>query len=115
MTTLPLDFATDIRGFNAYAPAFANVIFNTILESDTEQSMTIPTDAQWYIAAFSYQPGTNVYVALDDTAVSPSSSVFVETTSEYLPAQRFVPGGSTLSFVTPDLNSYVTVSFYASK
>ena len=111
MSTL-LDMSSDIRGYNAYAPPFATDNWQTTLAAGVAQTVTVPSNFANWIAVFSYEPGSDVFVANNVAAVAPTSS-FALVASQFNPAARFVKGGDVLSFITPDTTAYVSVSFYA--
>jgi|SRR5580692_9168513 hypothetical protein len=111
MSTL-LDMNSDVRGYNAYAPAFSLDNQSTTLSANAEQHFTVPSNFAKWIAVFSYQPGSNVWVANNDTAAVPSSS-FAATTSQFNPAARYVQAADVLSFITADTSALVGVSLYA--
>lgn len=119
----PFNMTRDINGFNGYGLKFSDTKSSVTLASATDTSLTVPgamamggngisTTSQW-LAVFSYQPGANIYVALNQTAASPSGASFADTTSDHLPAARLVNGGDVLHFFTNDTSADVTVLFYS--
>lgn len=92
-----LEFGRDIQGFNAYAPSFANIKYSASLASAGNDTITVPSNFTNWIAAFSYEPGAIIWVAVNDTAMAPVGSTFLATTSELLPAQRTVEAGDTIN------------------
>lgn len=106
----------DINGYNGFGLPFTDTGTSTTLAADVEQTLTVLAnpDAIYkrYLAIFSYQVGTNVFVNLNATAAVPGSS-FVATTTELNPTARVVVPGDVLHFITHDTNAYVQVSYYA--
>lgn len=102
----------DINGYNGFGLPFAYDNEQTTLASNVEQHFTIPANYEYWIAVFSVEPGSNVFIANNATAEVPGSS-FAATASQLLPQARLVKGGDVLSFITPDTAAYVGVSLYA--
>jgi hypothetical protein len=111
MSTLA-NFGRDVQGFNAYAPAFAIDNFATTLSANTEQHFTVPSNFKHWLAVFSFNPGSNVWVANNTTATLPSGS-FASILSVLNPAVRSVEAGDVLSFISADTTDYVGVTLYA--
>ena len=67
-----------------------------------------------YIAIFSYEPGSQVWVADNATAAIPVGASFASTTSELNPSARVVNAGDVVHFFTPDSGgANVSVILYA--
>jgi hypothetical protein len=108
-----LNMNSDVRGYNAYAPSFAEDNQQVTLVQNVEQNFPVPLNNSKWIAVFSYEAGTDVWVANNATATLPAGS-FASTASQLNPAARYVENGDTLSFITPDASgAQVGVSFYA--
>lgn len=113
MSTI-LDFQNDVKGANAYAPAFATDHFSATLTNGSAQSFTVPTgNFSVYVVSFSYQPGTNVWVANGTTAAVPAGATFASTASELNPGARRVLAGAVISCITDNTTADVGVSIYA--
>lgn len=109
-----LNFGRDIQGMNAYAPATADNKFSVNLATLTETNVLVPNDVQNWIAVFSYQPGTSVWVDLTgNTAAVPVGSTLQPTTSEQNPGSRTVLAGTKISMISGNANATVGVSLYA--
>jgi hypothetical protein len=107
-----LNFGRDIQGFNAYAPVQSALKYSAELTSLNNDSITVPGTSQQWIAAFSYQPGTNVWVSVNDTAEVPAGATFAVTTSELNPAPRLVQAGDVIDFITDNATAEVGVMLY---
>ena len=110
MSTL-LDMNSDVRGYNAYAPQFSTDNQLTTLSAGVEQHFTVPSNFSKWIAAFSYEAGSNVLVANNSTAAVATGS-FASTASQLNPAARYVKAGDVLSFITADTTAIVGISLY---
>lgn len=102
----------DIGGYNGFGVPFCNDGEQAVLAQNTEQHVTVPSTHPYWLAVFSFSPGSNVWVDGTTTATFPAGS-FAATTSDLNPSARLVKAGTTLSFITNDTtNPYVKVSFY---
>jgi hypothetical protein len=111
MTTTHLNLGRDVQGFNAYAPDFSNLNYNTTLVANVEQNFTVPSTYPKFIAIFSSNPGASIWVDSTTTASIPGGS-FTTSTSTLNPAARTVYAGDVISFVTTDTTAYMGVSLY---
>lgn len=111
MTTL-LNFGRDVQGYNAFAPRFADDKYQVTLSGGAAQSITVPSNYKNWIISFSYQPGTNVWVAANTTATLPTGAVGA-THSEQNPGQRMVQAGDTISFITNNTTADFGILLYA--
>jgi len=67
-----------------------------------------------YIVLFSFEPGSQVWVALNEIAEAPAGASFATTTSELNPSARTVKAGDVLHFYTDDATgSVVSAVIYA--
>jgi hypothetical protein len=106
----------DINGYNGFGLPFSNNQFQALLLAGVGDSLTVPpspyADYPNLIAVFSFNPGATVWVALNGTAVVPSTT-FAACECELNPSARFVQSGDVLTFETSDVADQIGVSFYA--
>lgn len=110
--TTTLNFAQS-QGFNTYAADFSDENYTASLVNGSEQTITVPSDAQTYVASFSYQPGTVVWVSKNATASVPAGSSFAASDSTLNPGTRKVYAGDVLHLITATATAEVSVTFYA--
>jgi hypothetical protein len=108
-----LSFGRDAQGYNAYAPQFASDNYSATITTGTAATVTVPSNHAYWIAVFSMQPGTNVWVANNGTAAIPVGATFASSTSFLNPGSRLVKAGDVLSMITDDTTADVGVAFYA--
>ncbi len=85
-----LNFALDVQGFNSYAPPVSTNMFSATLAAAGSATITLPTNKPYWIVAFSYQPGSDIWVRFNGTAAAPAGATFAATTSELNPGARIV-------------------------
>lgn len=108
-----LAFGRDSAGYNAYAPQFASDNYSATLANAAEEKITVPSNHAVWVASFSYEPGANVWVAVNATAAIPAGGTFASTTSTLNPGARTVYAGDVLHLITDDTTADVGVTFYA--
>jgi len=108
----PFSMARDINGYNGFGIDFCDDNKEMILAANVEQHFTVPSNYQDWLAIFSIQPGSAVWVANNHTAAVPSGSI-ADTTSQLNPTARRVRAGDVISLITSDsTNDQVGVSLY---
>lgn len=113
MTTV-LNFGRDVQGNNAYAPMTSTDKWQATLTNGNETHITVPSNFQKWIIAFSYQPGGTVWVDLTGgTAQVPGGATLAPTTSELNPGARVVLSGSKISMITANVTCDVGIVMYA--
>lgn len=114
MPSQQLNFGRDVQGFNAYAPLTAGNKWSATITNGAATSITVPSNVATWIAVFSFQPGTNVWVDLTGaTAIVPVGATLAVTTSELNPAARTVLAGGKISLITNNTSADVGVMLYA--
>lgn len=83
-----LNFARDVQGFNTFAPPPSDNKYSANIASAGNATITLPTNVERWIVSFSYQPGSNVWVAYNANAAAPAGATFASTSSELLPGSR---------------------------
>lgn len=114
-----LNFGRDVQGQNAYAPQFAWDTYSTTLTNGNVTNITVPTNYAQWIVNFTFQQGTDVWVAWTPAGMAPnqaqapvSNDDFIFTFSNLNPASRTVFAGDTLSFITVNATADVGICFY---
>lgn len=96
-----LSLTRDINGYNAFGVFPTFDVFSGSLTANAAQSITVPSNNQYWLAIFTYTPGANIWVNFTTTATVPGGTV--GSSSNVLnPAGRQVKAGSTISFITSD-------------
>lgn len=95
--TTKLNFGRDIQGYNSFAPPPSTNMFYVQLASSGNATVTLPTNVTSWIVAFSFTPGSEIWVSYNASAVAPSSGTFATTASELNPGARIIPSTVTTS------------------
>lgn len=98
-----LSTTKDINGYNAFGIFPTYDIEAGGLAANTEQHFTVPSNEEYWLAIFTYQPGASVWVNFSGTATVPNTT-FAAVHTALNPAGRQVKAGSTISMITADTN-----------
>jgi hypothetical protein len=111
--TTQLLMQRDVAGENTFGLIPTDKKFKNILAVGVAKTVTVPTDANKFLAIFSSQPGTSVWWALNATATLPTAGEFVASNAEQDPSSWVVENGDTISAITNSATAEVGVKFYA--
>jgi len=109
-----LSFGRDVQGYNAYAPLDTSIKYSATLTNGAESHITIPSSHKVWIAAFSIQPGANVWVDFSGaTAIIPVGATLAATTSSLNPGQRTVLAAGKISVITDNLTTDIGIELWS--
>lgn len=114
MSTI-FNMTRDINGYNGFGLKPADPVdqFGVILASGVAQTLaTVPGNYSEWIAIFSYESGSNPWVAINDTAELPTGTAG-SINSELRPTAVQLQAGDTISVITNDTTAEVGVKLYA--
>lgn len=113
--TTKFNMTRDINGYNGFGLDFSDVNYSATITAGVARSLVVPgiSTSTTYLAIFSFEPGSKVWVVNNSTAAVPAGATFASTDSVMNPTARKCKFGDTLSFVTDDASAEVGVSFYA--
>lgn len=92
-----LNFARDVQGFNSYAPEFSANKFSATLAAAGNDTITVPSSFTNWVAGFSYQAASNIWVSVNGTAAAPAGATFAATSSQFVPGSLKVKAGDTIN------------------
>lgn len=120
--TTKFSLVRDINGYNGFGLAFSDTKYSATVAQATDTTLNVPnggcfgsgrsTVEQKYLAVFSYQPGSSVWVAINATAAVPAGASFAVVSSELNPTARLVTESDVIHFITADSSATVGVCFY---
>jgi hypothetical protein len=102
----------DVAGNNMFGLPFSKFKYDTTLLVGVEQTLTIPGKSKKWLAIFSFEPGSEVWVANNATATVPGAA-FATTDSELNPVAREVAVDDVLHFITSNADARIGVVLYA--
>lgn len=104
----------DNSGAVAYGLSFCDNNQYTVLTTDTEYTLTVPTTTNfsYFNAVFSITPGGNVWASDGATTLTLPTTSFASTQAQLNPTVRLVKAGDTLRFRSGDTGTAIGVSFY---
>ncbi len=107
-----LNLIRDAAGNNTFGLEFADIKYNTTLALGVEQSQIIIGSAHKWLAIFSYEPGSSVWVSKNAPAVLPGAS-FADTDAELNPTARVVRPNDVLHFITSNTDAKIGIVLHA--
>jgi hypothetical protein len=110
--TQELNFGRDVQGYNAYAPKDSTNKYSATITDGTAASITVPSNYEVWIVAFSFEPGANVWVDFTTTAAIPAGATFATTTASLNPGQRTVLAGTVISLITDNTVADVGIELW---
>jgi hypothetical protein len=111
--TTELTFGRDVQGYNAYAPLDSQDKWSATITNGSATSFTVPGNYKVWVVAFSFQPGTNVWVSFTGTAAIPVGATLATTASSLNPGQRTVLSGTVISLITDNTSADVGIELWA--
>jgi hypothetical protein len=119
--TTKFSMIRDINGYNGFGLIPSNTVYSTTLAQNVAQNFTVSnltafgglqsTNFTQVLMIFSFDPGSSVYVAYNNTALVPTSS-FLPTGAELNPAAWLVENNDMVSFITTDSSVGMTMKLY---
>lgn len=107
-----INITRDAAGNPTYGLPFSNFKYNTTLLLGVEQTLTISGKNAKWLAIFSTEPGSEVWVAINATATVPGAA-FAQVDVELNPVAREVKADDVLHFITTNVDARVGVTLYA--
>ena len=102
----------DINGYNGFGLMFADDKYSVELDAGVAATFTIPSSHPNWIVIFSFETGSDIWVASNAAAEVPAGNTIVATTSEHNPVARKVKAGDVLSLITSDTTAVVGITLY---
>lgn len=110
--SIPLNLGRDNQGYCAFVPKLSTDRWSATLSTDTEATVTVPSNFQQWYAVFSYQPGSNFWVTVGATAAIPAGAAFAATTSELNPSSLQVNAGDVIHVINHVGPADIGIIFY---
>lgn len=111
-----LNFGRDVQGKNAYAPQFATDAYTATLASNTEATITVPSNHAVWIMYVKMDPQVACWVSINDTAAVPAGSTFAASSSSLavgtIEFKRTVYAGDVIHFISSFEDCDIGVEFY---
>jgi hypothetical protein len=110
-----LNLGRDVSGRTTFLRSKADHIYNGVLTSlGGEQTITIPSDAKYWDVIFAVTPGASIWIAINQTAVVPSSSIATGTSELNPVGYSRLLAGDVIHFITGDTSNDVSIALYPS-
>ena len=111
-----------VKGVNGYGLPFSNTSFSATIDAATDTTLAVPLGAaagapvafsfNKFIVQLKYSSGTDVWVAVNNTAAAPVGAAFASTTSVLSPTAKTVKAGDVLHFFCTT-EAEVSAEFFA--
>jgi len=111
--TTKISITRDINNVPTYSLQVSDIKYSTELAAGVPESFAIPVTIEKGIVIFSYEPGSSVWVAINNSAFIPVVGPFVLTNSELNPTARNVKGGDVIEMITSQVGIQVQGLVYA--
>lgn len=101
----------DASGVPAWGLEFSSDAWNVQLSTGVEETITAPTsNTKGYLAVFSFEPGTSVWVSLESITLPTGTPA--RAYAQLNPGPKQIPAGATLYFKTANSTADIGVAFY---
>lgn len=112
MTILNLN--TDAKGTNTYGRVPAATKHSAAITATAgEATITVPSSAKKWVAIFSYEPGSSVWVSVNTAAIVAVGTTFSATDSELNPVAYQLNAADVIHCLTSNVTASIGVSLYA--
>lgn len=95
--TTTLNFGRDVQGLNTFAANPSTNMFSVTLAAAGNDTVTVPSNFTNWIISFSFEPGSDIWVAYNTSAAAPAGGTFAATSSELNPGSRSLTKGTTIN------------------
>jgi len=112
LSHVPFIMNRDINGYNGFGLRPSTLIWNATLVANSATSFVVPSYFEYYLAIFSIEPGSNVWVSYTTTAAVPAGSTLAAANSELVPTARQVSAATSISVITPDTLANISIALY---
>jgi len=112
--TIKHRFGKDINGYISpliTPPSTTNFTF--LLAAGVEQTFTVPSDYSRYVVYFSFTTASDVFVSVNNTAVTPTGAA-AASNSRRNPFALEVNKGDVVHMISPSTTTYGSASIYGS-
>lgn len=103
--TIKLSFGRDVQGYNSFAPPFSQDKYSATLAAAGHNTITVPSNFESWIVAFSYQPGATIWVSVNGTAAAPAGATFAATTSQLNPGSLHLKAADVIDLLNDGAGS----------
>lgn len=106
----------DLTGLNTFLAPDSNNKMSMVLVAGVAQTVTVPlaensSQYKWDVI-FSFEPGSKVWTAVNNTAAAPTGAVGATNSSLNRVGYCRLNSGDTISFITDDTSVEIGVEFF---